>query len=363
MIEVDVAIRRGAFALDVAFTSEAGLTALFGRSGSGKSTVIAAVAGLLRPRRGRIAVGGRTLFDSARGVSVPLHRRGVGLVFQDGQLLPHRSVRQNLFYGRRFARARADEPEPGAVLDALGLQTLLDRRPADLSGGERQRVAIGRAVLARPALLLMDEPLASLDRPRKLEILPLIERLRDEVGIPILYVSHAVEEVARLAGEVVVLEDGRGGTAGPPEVALRARLNAGPVSADRFDIVSLLTARVRSHDAEYGLSVLDHAAGPITVPGHAGMMGRPVRVLVRGTDVSLATLRPEGLSLRTALAGRVQGCVLDGGPIARIDVLLEGGDLLAAAVTRKSLDELGLSAGTPVFALVKTASVEDGGGR
>ena len=199
MIRVDVALKLGAFDLDVKFENDTGVLALFGRSGSGKSVTINLISGIARPDRGTITLDGRVLVDTEAGVFVPKHHRRVGLVFQDAQLFPHFSVRQNLLFGRWFApksdRAIAFEP----VVDTLGLGHLLDRRPARLSGGEKQRVAIGRALLSSPRILLFDEPLASLDEERKQEILPLIERLRDEFAIPIVYVSHAVEEVARLA--------------------------------------------------------------------------------------------------------------------------------------------------------------------
>ncbi|HEV7440781.1 MAG TPA: molybdenum ABC transporter ATP-binding protein, partial [Methylobacterium sp.] len=198
---VALARRLGAFSLDVAFTAGPGLTALFGRSGSGKTSVISLMAGLGRPDRGRIAVGDEVLLDTARGIDVPVHRRRIATVFQEARLLPHLSVRRNLGYGRFFARRRPGPAvEVAAVVEMLGIGHLLERRPAGLSGGERQRVAIGRALLAKPRLLLMDEPLAALDEARKAEILPYIERLRDEAGVPIVYVSHAVAEVARLAG-------------------------------------------------------------------------------------------------------------------------------------------------------------------
>ncbi|TXN60485.1 molybdenum ABC transporter ATP-binding protein, partial [Methylobacterium sp. WL6] len=220
-LDVAVALRRGAFTLDAAFAAGAGLTALFGRSGSGKTTLIDLIAGLSRPDRGRIVVAGETLVDTDRRIALPVHRRRIGLVFQDARLFPHLSVRSNLGYGRFFAGRRAERAEHDAVVDMLGIGHLLDRQPAGLSGGERQRVAIGRALLARPRLLLMDEPLAALDEARKGEILPYIERLRDEAGIPIVYVSHAVGEVARLANTVVVLEAGRVAAAGPAEAILR----------------------------------------------------------------------------------------------------------------------------------------------
>jgi molybdate transport system ATP-binding protein len=206
----DVAIRKtlGEFRLDVAFRTEARITALFGPSGAGKSSTIAAIAGLLGPESGRVAVGGRTLFDSEAGIDLPAHRRGMRVVFQESRLFPHLTVRQNLLYGRAFARG-VTSPSFEEVVALLGLEALVRRRPRSLSGGERQRVAIGRALLAAPAALLLDEPLASLDAARKGEILPFLERVVAGTATPILYVSHLREEVERLAGAIVHIEAGR----------------------------------------------------------------------------------------------------------------------------------------------------------
>jgi molybdate transport system ATP-binding protein len=209
VIEVSARHRQGSFTLDVAFATDAPVVALFGPSGSGKTTLLHVVAGLIRPQSGRVRVGGRLLTDTGSGLHVQPHRRRIGYVFQDGRLFPHLSVRRNLAYGRLFAGREEQFARFDDVVALLGLGALLDRGPATLSGGEKQRVAIGRALLAAPRLLLMDEPLASLDAARKAETLPYIERLRDEIRIPILYVSHARDEVDRLAREVVRLEDGR----------------------------------------------------------------------------------------------------------------------------------------------------------
>jgi molybdate transport system ATP-binding protein len=209
MIDVDIAQRVGGFSLDVKFAADAPIVGLFGRSGSGKTTVVNAIAGVSKPHRGTIRMNGEVLFDSARRIDVrPEHRR-VGYVFQDALLFPHLDVRANLTYGQRLRPPAERVIEESRVVDLLGLGPLLGRRPRTLSGGEKQRVAIGRALLAQPRILLMDEPLASLDVPRKTEILDYIERLRDEVAIPIVYVSHAVEEIARVANTIVVLADGK----------------------------------------------------------------------------------------------------------------------------------------------------------
>jgi molybdate transport system ATP-binding protein len=208
---ISVAARHalGEFALDVGFESDARVIALFGPSGSGKSTLLNVVAGLIRPQVGLVRVEGRVLTDTQAGTFVPPHRRRIGYVFQDTRLFPHLSVRRNLAYGRWFTSASERYASPEEIVALLGLGTLLDRRPPTLSGGEKQRVAIGRALLASPRLLLMDEPLASLDAARKAETLPYIERLRDELAIPVVYVSHSRDEVDRLADEVVHLEAGR----------------------------------------------------------------------------------------------------------------------------------------------------------
>jgi len=206
--DVDVHLRRGDFELAVAFQAAAGLTALFGPSGSGKTSVLNMIAGILKPASGRIAVDDGVLFDSAVGINLRPEERRVGYIFQDARLFPHLSVEDNLLYGYKLSRAQR-YAAPDQIISMLGIGGLLNRRPVSLSGGEQQRVAIGRAILASPRLLLMDEPLASLDDARKQEILPYIERLRDELKIPILYVTHARAEVDRLAAAVIAIERGR----------------------------------------------------------------------------------------------------------------------------------------------------------
>jgi molybdate transport system ATP-binding protein len=209
MLSVDLQKQLDGFALRAVFTADGGATALFGASGAGKTSVINMIAGLMRPDRGRIAVDGDVLFDSAGRVNVPAWRRRVGYVFQEGRLFPHLTVKRNLVYGRWMGGHRADAAQFAHVVDLLDIGRLLDRRPGKLSGGERQRVAVGRALLMKPRLLLLDEPLASLDAARKADILPYFERLRDEARMPIVYVSHDANEVKRLATRVVTLEDGR----------------------------------------------------------------------------------------------------------------------------------------------------------
>ena len=359
-LTLDLALARGAFRLDVAFTAPPGLTALFGPSGSGKTTVIALVAGLVRPDRGRIVLDGETLLDTRSRIDCPTHRRRIGVVFQEARLLPHLSVRQNLDYGRRASfRHRAETPGLGFddVIGLLGIGHLLARRPAGLSGGEAQRVAIGRALLARPRLLLMDKPLAALDAARKAEILPLIEHLRDGAGIPILYVSHAVPEVARLADTLVVLESGRVAAAGPAATLL-GRGELGPEQTAQAG--SLLDMTVTGHDAESGLTHLSGAVGRLSVPRLDRGVGALVRLLVPARDVLVATRAPVGLSARNVLSGTVRdlGLLREG---AVLVTLACGEGAIAARLTQASARDLGLKPGLPVFAVVKSVAFDPQG--
>lgn len=359
MIEFSARLDRGGFVLDAAFETSAGLTALFGPSGSGKSTILSLIAGLTRPDRGRIVVYGVTVVDTDARTLLAPHRRRTGVVFQDAHLLPHLSVRANLGYGRYFTPATERRITLAPVVAALGIGHLMDRRPGTLSGGERQRVAIGRALLASPRLLLMDEPLAALDAARRLEVLPLIERVRDAFAIPILYVTHSAEEVARLAGHVVRLENGRVAAAGPPAKVLAPS----PASrgADRFDVVSLLTARVARRDERFGVTVLAHPAGEIVLPWDAGAAGTLVRVAIRAINVMLATEQPRQTSVRSVLRGTVTRVEASDGPFAFLSIALAGGDTLSAYATRLAIDELAVVPGSAIFALVKTVAIDERG--
>ena len=209
MLSVDVEKRLGEFSIAARFETAAGATALFGPSGAGKTSLVNMIGGLLTPDRGRIAADGNVLFDSAVRINIPAHRRRIGMVFQEGRLFPHMTVARNLDYGRWMSGIEADPAERERIVSLLNIGALLARRPGRLSGGERQRVAIGRALLMKPRLLLLDEPLASLDRARKLEILPYLARLRDEAKVPMIYVSHQAGEIQRLCSQVVRIEDGR----------------------------------------------------------------------------------------------------------------------------------------------------------
>jgi molybdate transport system ATP-binding protein len=356
VLDVDIQHRLGAFALDVKFASDGQVTALFGRSGSGKTATINAIAGLLRPQRGHIALADDLLFDSARGIFMPAHRRRIGYVFQDARLFPHLTVRHNLLFGRWFAARRGDvAPGFDDIVDLLALVPLLARRPGRLSGGEKQRVAIGRALLAHPRLLLMDEPLASLDSARKDEILPYLERLRDYSRVPIVYVSHAAAEVARIATTVVVLADGRVRAAGSvSDILGRAGLSdlVGDAEAG-----AVLTAVVAAHDPHWELSELAGGFGRLFVTRVDLSLGTPLRVRIRARDVILATERPHAVSTLNVLSAVVEVIV----PIAdeAIEVQLRtGAERLLARITRRSGETLGLTPGKAVFALIKTVAID-----
>ncbi len=356
-LSVDIRHRLGDFAVDVTFEAPPGLTVLFGRSGSGKSTVINAVAGLLRPEAGRITVDGQTLLDGASGVELPPHKRGLGYIFQEGRLFPHLSVRQNLKYGRWFRkRSRADVAE---VVEMLGLGPLLDRRPGALSGGEKQRVAIGRALLSDPRLILADEPLAALDEARKAEILPYFERLRDEVSVPILYVSHSAAEVARLATTVVALEAGRVTGQGPAADILGDPMLT-PLGARAAGAV--LEARVARHHDD-GLTELDAGGVALFVPRLAQMPGQPLRVRIAAQEVVLSRGAPEGLSALNVLPGRVERIRPGTGPGAIVSLATPAGTVLAR-ITQRSAKMLDLAEGVSCYAVVKSVAIapEDVGG-
>ncbi len=358
---IDIAIRHrlGTFDLDASFRSDGRLTALFGRSGAGKTSLVNIIGGLIAPTVGRVVVDGEVLVDTQAGIFLPKHRRRIGYVFQEARLFPHLSVRQNLLFGRWFApRSARASSQLADVLDLLGIGHLLARRPGALSGGEKQRVAIGRALLSNPRLLLMDEPLASLDEARKAEILPYIERLRDEAGIPIIYVSHAVAEVARLATTVAIVEAGRVTACGPAaETLSRLDLALRPGSAEPS---SLIEGSVGAVDPAFGLTRIDTRAGAMQVARTGLRPGETIRIRVLASDVMVALAPLPGISALNQLHGTVAEIGAPGRPDSNtVDLRIDcGGEMLAARLTRKSLVTLGLGLGSPVVAIVKSVSVE-----
>lgn len=333
--------------LDVAFDAPAGVTAIFGPSGCGKTTTINAIAGLLRPDRGQISLEGRVLFGA--GINLTPQARRIGYVFQDARLFPHMTVAANLRYPARWRPGAARDFD--RIVAMLALQRVLARHPATLSGGERQRVAIGRALLSDPALLVMDEPLAALDDARKAEIMPWLERLRDEVRLPILYVSHAVPEVMRLARTVVLMRQGRVVHAGPltgilSDPALAPHLGAREAGA-------LINARIEAHEAD-GMTRAMTGAGPLLLQGIEAPVGRALRLRILAHEVILSRGRPVGLSALNVLPGRV--VQLREGMVQ----LALGDERMLAQITPRSVQALDLQPGSPCFAIIKSVSVLPG---
>jgi molybdate transport system ATP-binding protein len=348
------ALDRGGFRLDAAFEAPGqGVTALFGQSGSGKTTVLRCMAGLERAPGGYFCVNGEDWQDEARGIFLAPHRRPLGYVFQDARLFPHLSVRANLEYGwsrtpRPQRRLQIDE-----VIALLGLDPLLARVPANLSGGEQQRVAIGRALLTSPALLMMDEPLASLDTASKAEILPFLERLHAELAMPIVYVSHALDEVLRLADHLVLIEAGRIRAQGAmTELIARADLPF----AHLDDAGSVLDAIIADHDEAFHLTRLRFAGGFITAARLDLPVGKTVRVRVLARDVSLTLDAPERTSIQNIFPARVADIAAHNPSQASVRLVVDGATLLAR-ITHKSVAQLHLQVGTSVFAQVKSVAL------
>jgi len=354
---LDVTLRHGfgGFSLDAGFTAAPeGVTALFGPSGCGKSTILNAVAGLLRPQEGRITLDGEPLLDTSRGVMVPPERRRCGLVFQEARLFPHMSVAGNLRYGMRRAPRDAKGPGFEEVLALLGIEPLLGRRPARLSGGERQRVALGRALLMRPRLLLMDEPLAALDAARRAEILPFLARLR-EVALPILYVTHALDEVDALADRLVLMEAGRVLAAGTVE-ELTARTDL-PLAARR-DAGVLIPCTIAAHHAARGLTRYDFAGGSLLAPLHSEPVGTRLRLRLRARDVSVAIAPPAGISMQNVLPAVLRAVAPTASPHEVFLHLAIGETALLARITRDAMERLGLAPGVQLWAMIKSVTFD-----
>jgi molybdate transport system ATP-binding protein len=329
-----------------------GVTALFGPSGSGKTTLLRLIAGLARTADGYLCMRGEVWQDGAN--FLPTHRRPLGYVFQEASLFPHLSARGNLDYGMKRAEACLDRAAFDHVIDLLGIGGLLDRRPHQLSGGERQRVAIARALALKPRLLLMDEPLAALDLARKQEILPYLERLHDELDIPVLYVSHAPDEVARLADHIVVLEAGRALAQGPLRDTL-ARVDL-PIKLGE-DAGVVLDTVVEERDPDWHLAHVRFAGGGIWVRDGGHAIGQAVRVRILARDVSLALARHTGTSILNILPAVVVEIAPDAHPAQALVRLDMGGSPLLARLTRRSAAALGLAPGQSVYAQVKAVAL------
>ena len=355
MLSIDVEWHRSDFRLSVEVVLPYAVTAVFGPSGAGKTTLLNLIAGFYRPDRGEVRIGDEILFSSEAGINLPPEKRRVGLVFQDGLLFPHMTAMQNLRYGYDRLRPEARRFELDPIVELLALGGLLDRRPGTLSGGERQRVALGRAILASPRLLLMDEPLASLDQGLKDRIIPYLRHIRSDLSIPMCYVSHSVAEILELTGQVIVLDSGRLVAHGDffdiahdPDVLPL-------VEAQGFE--NVLLVQLASSDASRGISVVNYRDQKLKVPYTDRPVGCGMFIGIRANDIILCKSRPEGLSIRNALSGRILDVSeVSGKQLINVDV----GKRLAVEVTGEAVEELGLKAGDAVVCLIKTHSIRIG---
>jgi molybdate transport system ATP-binding protein len=355
MLDVSIEHKLGEFGLSLDLKAETGITALFGRSGCGKTTLVNILAGLETPQQGRVRIGDTVLFDSSKHINLPPEKRRVGYVFQDSRLFPHMTVEKNLIYGQARVHPGMHCHSVSEIVDLLALSPILNRRPGTLSGGEKQRVAIGRALLSGPNILLMDEPLASLDAAHRAEILPFIERLGDEVGIPIVYVSHALDEVIRLADTIAVMSDGKISASGSVEDVL-SRLDLGPLTGRYETGAVILTTVTRHHDLD-GLSELSCPAGTFAIPKVHHPVGANIRLRVRARDVSLATEKPVATSILNVFQGQILEIERDGIP-SQADILVNIGVPIIARITRRSIRDLGLAPGKAVYVMVKAAAID-----
>lgn len=353
MLQLDFTQQLGNLTLEVAAQlPSSGITAIFGVSGAGKTSLINAIVGLSRPQRGQIVLNERTLFDAERRIFLPPEKRRVGYVFQDARLFPHYRVKGNLQYGMPASM----QSQFDMLVSLLGIEHLLGRYPLTLSGGEKQRVAIGRALLSAPEILLMDEPLAALDLPRKRELMPYLLRLAKQVNIPILYVSHSMEEILQLAGRVLILDNGQVKAYGPLEQvwassALRPWL-------PREGQSSVLRVTLDRQHADYAMSGLALGDQLLWVSRQDQPIGTALRLRIDASDISIALQPPVGSSIRNILPARVEECLLLD---AQVEVRLTiAGQTLWARITPWARDELALKTGQWVFAQIKSVSISQG---
>ena len=361
MLHLQVNLNRKEFQLDVDLQlPEQGITAIFGPSGSGKTSLLRAVAGLEKIQQGRIQVGTSIWLDTLQKICIPTWQRPLGYVFQESSLLPHLSVTENLNFGlkRAWKSASSEQTEAKKALQAsielLGIGSLLQRMPAELSGGERQRVAIARAIAMQPQLLLMDEPLASLDAARRQEIFPWLARLRDELKIPMLYVTHSAEEVTRLADHLVVLDQGHVKAQGSVSAVLTRVVNPVVVGEDAG---ALIAGCIGAVDAQWHLSRVDFDGGCIWMRDAGLPVGKAVRIRILARDVSLATSDPQNTSIQNQLRGSIQSITPDAHPSQVMVVLKCGAEEVLSRVTKRAVDELDLQVGQTLWAQVKSVAL------
>lgn len=352
-LKVEIQQTLGAFEQDVTLDAAAGTTVLFGRSGAGKTSLINAIAGLSAPCAGRITLNDVTLFDARLGINLPAHQRRIGYVFQDARLFPHLSVARNLDFGAQFAPTRPSALERAALIETLGIGALLDRRPGALSGGEKQRVALGRALLSAPQLLLLDEPLSGLDQTRKEEIMPYLERLRAKGGPPMIYVTHDMSEIVRLADSLVVLRDGTCVASGAAEDVLANPANVKLLGAQE---AGALLRGVIEHHAADGLTAVRLSNGVLHVPERTGEIGQVLRIRIRAQDVILSLQKPDGISSQNAIPAQITQIHHDEGSSVEIG-LLSGSDRLLARVSKRAATQMRLERGQHIWAILKANAI------
>lgn len=360
-IHLQIQLNRSAFMLDVDLQLPGqGITAILGASGSGKTTLLRAVAGLEKNQQGRIQIGAHVWQDTQQGIDLPTWQRPLGYVFQESSLLPHLTVSDNLNFGLKRALKTSGNAQPDAAkalqasIELLGIGNLLQRMPDQLSGGERQRVAIARAIAMQPQLLLMDEPLASLDAARRQEIFPWLSKLRDELKMPMLYVTHSADEVARLADHLVVLDKGNVKAQGPVSAVLTQVVNPVVVGEDAG---ALIAGHIGQVDKQWHLSRIDFEGGCVWMRDAGLPVGKAVRIRILARDVSLATSEPQNTSIQNQLRGTIQSITPDAHPSQVLVVLKCGAEEVMARVTKRAVDELGLLVGQPVWAQVKSVAL------
>ena len=355
MLSVNITKAFGSFRLGTQFEVEEGsITAIFGKSGAGKTSTINAIAGLTRPDVGVIQIGNTTIFDQNLRINLPIYKRQIGYVFQDDRLFPHMTVRNNLIYGTPKNRDVANSLNLTDITGLLELAPLLERRPRTLSGGEKQRVAIGRALLSNPKLLLMDEPLASIDVQHRFEILPFIQRVREKTGITIIYVTHALEEVIFIADQIILLSEGQVTAQGTVE-KIMSRLDLHPMTS-RFDAGAVISAIYSGYDREFDLGELSFDGGTLRIAGLNAEIGIHLRAHIRARDVSLMLDKPKDTSVLNVFKGELIEIRHEDGP--QLDLLINIGTPLIARITRKSLNDLNLDIGSKVYAMIKAVAID-----
>ncbi len=352
MIELNVNLKRDNFALNANLSLEARVTGLFGPSGSGKSTLLSILAGLIKPDHGRVVVDGECLFDSAIGVNIPMHQRRIGLVFQESRLFPHLTIQHNLTYGLHLLTRQKQKFGLKQIVDLLDIEHLLKQRPHQLSGGEKQRVTLGRALLSSPRLLLCDEPLAALDTRLKNQILPFLKRVNEEIKVPMIYVSHSINEVLQLTQSIAMIEGGHILASGNfyelmqhPEVLSLAHSLG-------FD--NVIQAKVIEHNNVFGYTIASLNGNHLFVPLLNSVIGADVAVSIPASNIALSIKKLDGLTIQNQLLGVVTAIrEVDHRVLVTVDI----GFIVVAEITLRALHDLNITLDKPVYCLIKTQAM------